>query len=76
MHRLAGAWIFVITIAHCVSVRNFCVPVLCMYARAQCLHSALQLFTTLYSFLTFFECCDINSGPWMTSSLFDDAEFL
>jgi hypothetical protein len=76
MRRLAGARLFALTVVHRAPVRDFCVPVPRMRARAQCLHSALQFFTTLYSFLTFFECCGINSGPWMTSSLFDDAEFL
>jgi hypothetical protein len=76
MHRLAGAWIFVITVVHCAHVRNFCVPIPCMCVCAQCLHSALQFFTILYSFLPFYEWFGVNSGPWMTSSLFDNVEFL
>jgi hypothetical protein len=76
MRRLAGVQLFVITVAHHTHVRYFCVHVSRMCTRAQCLHSALQFFTTLYSFLPFYECFGINSGPWMTSSLFDDVEFL
>jgi hypothetical protein len=76
MCRLAGARLFALTVAHRVPVRDFYVPVPCMRACAQCLQSALQFLTTLSSFLTFFECCGINLGPWMTSSLFDDVEFL
>jgi hypothetical protein len=76
MRRLAGARLFAITVMHCAHARDFCIPVSRMCARAQCLHRTLQFFTTLYSFLPFFECFSINSGPWMTSSLFDDVEFL
>jgi hypothetical protein len=53
MHRLAGAQLFALTVVHRVPVRDFYVLVSCMCARAQCLQSALQFFTTLYSFLTF-----------------------
>jgi hypothetical protein len=53
MRRLAGARIFALTVAHRAHMRDFYVPVPRMCARAQCLQSALQFFTTLYSFLTF-----------------------
>jgi hypothetical protein len=53
MCRLAGAWIFALTVVHRAPVHDFYVPVLHACTRAQCLQSALQFFTTLYSFLTF-----------------------
>jgi hypothetical protein len=54
MRRLAGALIFVLTVTHRAPVRDFYVHVPRMHARAQCLQSDLQFFTTMYSFLTFF----------------------
>jgi hypothetical protein len=53
MYFLAGAWLFALIVAHRVPVRNFYVPVPRMHARAQFMRSALQFFTTLYSFLPF-----------------------
>jgi hypothetical protein len=53
MRHLAGAQLFVLTVTHRAPVHDFYVPVPRMYARTQCLQSALQFFTTLYSFLTF-----------------------
>jgi hypothetical protein len=50
MRRLAGARIFALTVAHRAPVRDLYVPVPCMLAHAQCVQSALQFFTTLYSF--------------------------
>jgi hypothetical protein len=66
MRRFLDAQIFVITVAHHAHVRESGVYVSCMYTRAQCLHSALQFFTILHSFLTLYECFCVNSGPWMT----------
>jgi hypothetical protein len=76
MLHLAGARIFALIVVHRVPVHDFYILVPRMHVHAQCLHSALQFFTTLYSFRHFYECFGINLGPWMTSSLFDDAEFL
>jgi hypothetical protein len=53
MRRLAGAQIFALSVAHRAPVRDFYVLVLRMRAHAQCLQSALQFLTTLYSFLPF-----------------------
>jgi hypothetical protein len=53
MRRLAGAQLFALTVAHRAPVHDFYVPVPRMRARAQCLQSALQFFTTLYSFFAF-----------------------
>jgi hypothetical protein len=53
MHCLAGAWLFALTVAHHALVRDFYVLVPRMRARAQCMQSAIQFFTILYSFLTF-----------------------
>jgi hypothetical protein len=53
MHCLAGARIFALTVMHRAHMHTFYVPILRMCARAQCLQSTLQVFTTLYSFLTF-----------------------
>ena len=61
MHRLAGARLFVLTVAHRAPVHTIHVPVTCMRVHAQCLQGTLQFFTTLYSFLPFFECYEINS---------------
>jgi hypothetical protein len=63
MRRLAGARLFALTVTHRAHMRAFYIPVPRMCTRAQCLQSALQFFTTLYSFCPFFECCEINSGP-------------
>ena len=62
MHRLAGARIFTLTVVHRAPVRDFYVPVPCMCARAQCLQSALQFFTTLYSFVTFLNVVRLIQG--------------
>jgi hypothetical protein len=61
MRRLAGAHLFELSVTHRAPVCAIHVPVTCMRACAQCLQGALQFFTTLYSFLPFFECCEINS---------------
>jgi hypothetical protein len=53
MRRLAGARLFALIVMHRAPVRDFYVPVPRMCAQAQCLQSALQFFTTFYSFLTF-----------------------
>jgi hypothetical protein len=53
MNHLAGAWIFALTVVHRVHMGAFYVPVPRMCARDQCLQSALQFFTTLYSFFPF-----------------------
>jgi hypothetical protein len=62
MRRLAGAWIFALTVAHRAHMRAFYVPVPRMCARAQCLQSALQFFTTLYSFFPFLNAVRLIQG--------------
>jgi hypothetical protein len=53
MRRLAGVRLFALTFAYRAPVYDFYIPILRMRACAQCMQSALQFFTTLYSFLTF-----------------------